>query len=537
MSNATVEIIKAVAMPVAIIVTAICVVVVVIVISRKGSPLRVKFRDWFEIDGHAKPIVGELNPPFTDAPSQNTAISTGAAALPSSTEAPIESATENRNEAPIIEAGQADTTSCFFSATDPDELKTCFTELEKDSNSFVNNDPEFWQTHYINRLHSLSKTEASGDLEKLRLENPTWIWPLINLIDFDIRAGRMNEAKKRLMDGMPHVESSGYSRLLAEGVVLLFRYFSPQEAYAFVEERTNSGISDNLVAAMVGSLANVELERDPSPANQVLREIELSLDSTRNSSLWKLAYGYGEHSQFELLAYRRYRELVLVDESTGPSLNNMGVIAHKYSREVGISHQEDAAEMGELYAIGNIASDLIKNGHLNSAARLLESTENNTTTTIVSARTAMITAVAERDKKLDALRQIAMEEGARVRQYSIDAFDMIVRRGENSPLGTYMSKDKSCTVTINKESGSLDFSSQNVNMKSMLEKKNYCYSGTIIGTSAKSTLVFPRSITSLTVVIMNNSNQFLRLNNIIVEFVENCIDIETDEVPTSAQEA
>lgn len=479
-----VEIVTAVAMPAAIIVVALCVLAVVIIFTSKRSAMRLKVRDWVEIDGHATPTP---QVPSVPEPNQMAPAIVAPSDGPISTEdsSPVEAGPARQSE-----SQERSASSLFFTAKEASELEAAFKELTADPASYVCTDREFWETWYTDRYHALDKSPSAPALHELSEAQTTWSWPSVYLMRFYSNSGRFEEAERQLNIGLARKGSKGYSNLLTEGATLYFSHVSPERAFEFIRERIAGGASDAEVSSMMTAIA---AQASPEPfGNLILREVGLGLDPSRSGDLWKLAYEYGEHTYSELISYRRYRELVLADESTSSSLNNMGVIASNYDDQLGILHQEEALAKGDPYAIGNIANRLINAGFLERAKELLDSTDDNETPTIMRARSALLDAIRARDKKLEKLRNLAAAEGNRLRAFALKAYNQWLA-GAAPPFGRYEASDGAAGLDVAGHTADCTITIADRKFQGTLSKLSLCYDGEIRSTKAGETILTSKS--------------------------------------------
>lgn len=472
-------------MPIAIIVVALSALAIVYIIALKRSALRLKFKDWFEIDGRTRAPSDDAHLLESSFPTNEM----GNQTIKKELEEVHRSGDQDTSI--VVDAADPNNGHILISTNDASELERSFKSLRDDPESLISKDIEFWETYYTKRLANLMKRDPAPALIELAANQQEWSWPLVYLVRHYSSSGRINEAKEQLEIALTRQRSTGYTQVLAEGVEFNFRVGSAEKAWAFLKERVPDA-KDSDVAAMVGTLSELEQAANPCFGNIVLTEIEVGLDNSRYNSLWKLAYGYGEHAFSELLAYRRYRELVLADESVPGSLNNMGVIAGSYESVLGTMHQEEAVEKGDLYAIGNIADRLIRAGFLERAKGLLESTDDNTTPTILRARTALQEALDERAKKVDELRELAMAEGNRVRSLALSAYGQFVDGGltEN---GDYVSAAGDASVKVSPEGALCSIHIDDRQFEGHLAKFALGYGGSVTSLKPGETLLTSQS--------------------------------------------
>jgi hypothetical protein len=501
-----VEIIKAVALPVAMIFVAVCVVIVVLLLARKGSPLRIKVKDWVEIGGGVDVETNHLARATVDH-AKVVAIQSQEA---------VDSSASTSSDETVIQPHELPADASIFDAKTLEDFEKCFRELELEEGSFVNTDIGFWQSYRATKRATFRKVSAIPELLKIFDQNKDTVWPSVDIISLYSNAGKMKEAKDHLYLALERPGASGFDSLLKEAVELLAKP-SFDQAVAFVREKVLEGASDTQVAVMVGALADHANESAPSFGNVVLRELELSLDERRFSSLWKLAHGYGSYPFLELLGYRRYRELVLADESVGPALNNMSIIAASYDDSICILHQEEAIEKQELYAIGNIAARLIAAGFLDRAKKVLEAVDDNNTPTVLRARTALQEAVEKRDKKLSRLREIAKDEGAKIRTVVVDAFKYLWIAGGVIEDGEYSSIDQKSRIEISNDKAEISLTIDGKDLSGELERDMLWFFGSvgeyksglaIVSAERRHVLAVPSGQGQLSMAMFNGDDKF-----------------------------
>lgn len=518
-TSPAVEIISAIAMPVAIIVVALSVLAIVVIFAFKRSALRLKVRDWVEIDGHSP----QSSPSTAIVPvaSQRTA-----SAFVRNEETNATDDSSETVEPGSVESKEGSASNAFLEAKTAPELEAAFKELTNDPTSYVCESREFWETWYTKRFHDLSKSQAAPALQKLSDAQSGWSWPSVYLMRLYGSSGRLEEAETQLKVGLSRPDSDGFINVLTEGAGLYYHHVSPERAWEFVKEQIAAGIPDPATASLIAAVTDLQQASEPHFGNLILREIELGLDTSRYGNLWKLAYAYGEQPYSEILGYRRYRELVLADESVSGSLNNMGVIASHYDDQLGILHQEEALERSELFAIGNIANRLIGAGFLDRAKALLDATEDKETPTISRARTALHDALEARGKKLQKLRDIATTEGNRVRTLALKAY----RQWLNStvfPLGRYQAIDGSAELVLTAATAQCTITAADRKFGGTLLKLPLGYDGsvestkpgeTILTAKSRRVLALPTSAEEITLVVFNADARFEPLGVVPVRF-------------------
>ena len=416
--NSAVAIIQAVAMPAAIIVCSVTILIIVIILSRKGSKLRLKVRDWVEVgsDGQTEKVGVQSNEDDMAVIAQRE----------------VEKIIDEEPGEVAKSSVDADEVSsplmALVDAANSEDLEVAYNACRDDPSSIVRADEEFWTTYYVQRKAKFENADENVRLIELHEQHAEWAHPIAIIIGHLVNQGQFGKAESWLSIGLKNKRSSGYPRVLSAGINLRDQSGGYEKVLEFFWSMIGD-LDDAHAASLISAVVDVREERQKSIGLNLLREVEISLDPTRSGSLWKLAYQYGERKSTELISYRRYREMLMKDKSVSASLNNMGVIAAEFSDNLGIFHQEEAIEKGDDFSVGNIANRLIAAGFLERAGSLLDRyRDNNTTPTILKARSELQMALTAQQKKLEELRDLAYSTGTKVRSAAVEAYNVVLQR-------------------------------------------------------------------------------------------------------------
>ena len=345
---------EALGWPVATTLIALVALAIVLRVTSAKGEFTFGIKDWFNI-GSKTGDTSTLSTPVLEPPEARELIGDN--------ETTAETVAEVRDE-------NTTTKSSFWTEADPSTLATEFSQF-KDSDAYQS-DPEFWESIYVDRRRELSVGDELRDLSQLSEQNPTWVWPLIFLIRRHVRLRDSVSSEAALKAALARDNTTRRRWVMREGVALYYRLFGYDKAISFCREEVNKGASDTEISTMFTHLAELSEVEEDTFSSALLREISTSFDRSQKSNLFSLAYRYGAHQTYSVVAFERYKRLGTSDKNWQSSPNNMGTALKGLSESAQNEFFEKALELGSGVAAANLARAMVDDGYIRRAELVLQ---------------------------------------------------------------------------------------------------------------------------------------------------------------------
>ena len=449
--------IKELAWPVALIAIALFFYLSILRLTKRGSLLNLKFKDWVEVSQGNSPASAEPVP------------------VPASVAGEIP-ATESLPETTSAPPAREDKRATFFTlAKTVDEVDSLFAEFKTEP-SYVANQ-EFWETYYVSHRASIAKVDEQAALEALAQANPSWVWPLSDLYHRHMRLHEFDEAEAALEQALARNNPQHHAHALRLAVDFRFQTKGLESALEFVRGTLAERLADKDAAAVLAAIADAASDDKDPFSVAIIRELSFLRDSDRKSETFDLAYALAETQRYRTRAYALYQRLFWDDERPHVR-NNMGVIIGDIDAANQRELYEDSAAKGSQVAIGNLVSALVRAGFIRRAETfLLESGKASETQDphIASALETIASAKKEASENKDQFDKRITSEDRQYREALTSALKSFVQRGFNVQDGTYVGPN--ATVNVSSGSVQVEVTDGTSSFRGSLTKKVLCFEG------------------------------------------------------------
>lgn len=459
-----IELAKALGYPIAIVIAAICFLVVIFKITSNKGSMKIGVKDWIN---------------FETDPSDSQKISNEKVGTPENESLASPSSDKeidaNEDETP---ASSVEGATHFIFAENVEGLESSF-EIFRNTDSFKN-DPDFWHSTYVDKRREMGVGDEEVELRQLAEANPEWVWPLIYLIRRYVRLHEAGKAEDCLQQAMGRSSEENARFVLREGIAYYAKLFGFERAFQFFVQNIQEKIPDRDVAAMLRSLVKFA-PSDDIFETIIYKEIASSLDFDKEE-LFDIAYAYGEVADLKIVSFERYRELYWKDKDYISAANNMGVIITD-DRAVESEYFEKAISTGDPIAHANLSRNLASAGYVARAEKLLadapsENLSSEAESALADAKAKVGTARKKLDEDLGKLEEHARNQDAKYKSLIFAAFAYLKEFSGFEIEGLFLSKDH--------EIGIFGGAEVRAGMKvgderyfGSLESKGLCYEGTI----------------------------------------------------------
>jgi len=466
----TIDLISAIAWPLAFIIIAGAAVAIVWRLTGKGGLFKLNIKDWVNFERG-------------DAPKELDRENSELVGTSQSSDDPkLDTVKELSSE--TVEEAQADkllpeSVRPFMIEDDVNKLSASFEEFKKSSEAY-NDDPEFWESFYVDKRRELGLADEETEFTNLAQSNPQWVWPLIFLVRRYIRLHDSDSAEKVLQQAISRQSSENHQWVLAEGVSLYYELFGFERAMKFVREQYCAGLTDKVSAALFRKLAVVGKKEDVF-SKAILSEVANNLDLS-NNDLFDLAYLYGAQGPFKIISFERYRELLLRDGSWPHAANNMGVIVDD-NKPLEIHYFESSLSSKSAVAYANLARNLASDGYVDRAEKLLaEAPEQDSGTTghqtMLEAQARVSKARVELDAAKLKYERFAADQDKRYKALIFASLEYFKACEHGETSGAFVSDDKQLGILITNDIQCVWRIGDNT-LSGTLSKKPLCYEGIV----------------------------------------------------------
>ncbi|NIJ15153.1 hypothetical protein [Sphingobium vermicomposti] len=460
---------EALAWPVAASIIAVVALIIVWRVTSSAGDLSFNVKDWFKLDRKASSAASEMRTEI----------------VPIQTESIDDTPTSVQTLAEVAEEDVSKKRDLFWLFDDAVQLAESFDRFKETSS--YRDDPDFWESLYVDRRRELSLGDEGPELRNLADANVTWVWPLIFLIRRFMRLHDANRAEQTLNEAIARHNSDKHHWVLREGVSFYNDLFGTERALEFCRRQLISGTTDRETSAMFDKLAEVSGSDEDTFSRAILREIVVNYDASNKNALFNLAYSYGNISETKIIAYQRYAELGTGDKRWQSSPNNMGVAIGNAEESVQNEYFEQALKLGSGIAAANLARSLAEKGYVTRAEMILEAVDDSSCDAVdmaalLDARSKVSNARSTLEKARTSFGQHAKEQDRKYRALLFAAFDFFKDHG-SAENGSFCSDDKTFTLVTDPEGATCTYKLGDITLSGRLDKKPLCYEGRISGGS------------------------------------------------------
>ncbi|WP_031440627.1 hypothetical protein [Sphingomonas sp. FUKUSWIS1] len=474
-----VKLAEAIAWPIATIVVAVVILLIVKMIISKRGKIGFSIKDWlkFEADGSKQiaesvaqaPVHAEAGlviPPPTGEAGSDAKPSMAALA-----EAPLEPPIDHGD----ISIGQ------MIDASNVTELDIAWASFQA---ADPETDKDFWTTYYIERKRELGGSGASEDLMSLAEANVTWVSPLLSMLRTAVGTHDIETAEVLIRQSLARKTKDNAALVLHSVVNAYYRMISPIKALSFYQETVAAGATSGERSAMLFALAASLESSTQTFAYHIATEMALIGDPGRASDRFSLALDYADNSRNWTMSFIRYCEIDSKSDQHIWSLNNRGVLIRDIDKEVSMDYYSRAASAGNALATSNLAAQLISDGYYAVAERLLDEIKDpgEAVEHITSTRAAALAGRRKMSTRLDEIHAFAQDETRRydaVVAKSLRSID----RSDPHPKGVFGSNDRTFMVMFDAAGAAFRVTVGSLVFDGVLPVSILAYSGNLTATS------------------------------------------------------
>lgn len=348
-----------------------------------------------------------------------------------------------------------------------------------DLSKFEEDKKDIWTGYYLGRRNTMGGTGAKEALIAAHTDNPTWIWPAVNLARLSSTVADWDQAEAYLLEALRRATGKNRATIIENLVTHEYKSKGFDEAVekarAFSNNETNS-----VVASVIDAILSIDDDNLPkgSLSVQLFRELR-QREETSLSQKFSLAYQYSDSDDTKHLGLRTYASLSEAGYSKPTCQNNLGVLYGSFgSPLLQFEHYEDGFKSGSSLAGINLATALANAGFIDRAEELLnnippdsESEANRASliSTISSARKKM----TEKRKEIRALTLSAYEPYQR----EISLISAFWKSGTSFNLGPFEGPN-ACTFDAN--AGQLKLTRSGKRWSGALTRRGFFFDGMVI---------------------------------------------------------
>ena len=271
-----------------------------------------------------------------------------------------------------------------------------------------------------------------------------------------------------------------------EAIRVYWSLIGPSKAYDLLKSLACSGVTDKDLAEMLETLSRLEDIENDVFSVAALTELEIVFDRSRHSRRFALAYRYMDRDDTKFLAHRHFRALELEEYEKAAVLNNLGVTLSSAGTAAQMIFYERAISSNEHVAAGNVASQLIHYGFIDRAKAILDSIDDNETTTVADARKALLEAFSEVNGKVEKFEKQSIEDADRFRSVLIRGFEFFKLGNSDAALGQFVSDDRTIVVNVDPQQAIVEWKGALFSYRGSLARKSLYFQGSVSATGAGS---------------------------------------------------
>ena len=458
-----VELAKAIAVPIAVIISALTIAFVAILVAFGKIELNIRVKEWFELGARSKPHDGSKADP--DLIGDTTPAET-----------PKQKDIDNDEIAQSdIEISESNIET-LVSAKD-------YQTLEREFNLFRNETTyasatEFWESWYVNKSSELQGVDGVKPLLDLAQKNTDWAIPLVLISRIQTRIGQVAEARATLEQAFAR-GGSQLEIVLSELIQFYSRHDSIEKSYNFVWERIQAGYSPGHIATLLGALQKEEAVKGDAFSSIMIREFILRFDPNASAHRFQIAHEASDHEDLSILSYEHYEELIKHYEPSADTYNNIGVIYGRLDLEATrYDYYKKALEKGSQTAASNLIQSLISDNFLVFAEEIAKnapigSDENKN---FMSAKNALMDARTDEERAVSEIRAEWDKDYRSYLRAVREALAFWQKTGDRWLKGQF-SNPEGLMLTCKSDEAICEFVIGSISYSGSLSPKPFCYEG------------------------------------------------------------
>lgn len=350
---------------------------------------------------------------------------------------------------------------------------------------FYLEDPDFWETFYVTKRRQIGVGNYVSELETLSVSNPSFIWPLIYLVQEQRELFDLKAAEEYLKTAFERSTLKNRRLVLNEAMRLYFKLSGFESAFSRLVDYLKMNLSEEERAGLFSTLGHACKSDGDADSYLILSELALVFSPEDKSARFDLAYEYAQLSRLPIPAYRHYRQLTRSPDDTAGTSNNLGVLVGEISAPLRNDFYAQSVKMGNRLAAANLARALADNGFVSVAedllARFTEGDEH--LEHYARAQAQVLSARRELEKQRSSIDGFVDTQYARYRAALMDAYRSLCREGTLLDSGVFTTSDGSHQVYLSTEGAACRLPFGAVTIEGVVPRKANCFFGSITSAS------------------------------------------------------
>jgi hypothetical protein len=455
---------EATAWPLASVVIALVLLLVIRMIITKSGKMGFSIKDWMKFEADASKQISEkvtVPEPELAKPAVEVLLPVGESGA--EPKAPVADHTDHS-------IGQ------MIEATTLADLNRAFDDFKAVVDPET--DQDFWTTYYVEKKRELGSSGAAEELRALADANPSWAGPLLSLLRSAIATHDLDAAQSLIQQALARRNKDNASTILQTVLHAYYRLISPDRALEFYQEMVSMGAtSTERTSMLVGLAANLD-KSTQTFGYRTATEMSLLVDPGRSGDRFSLAFSYAEDVRTWAPAFILYCDIDAKSEQYAWSLNNRGVLMQSQDKAISIDYYARGMAARNALASSNLARQLINDGYYALGERILDEIKEpeDAAEHIATSRAAALSGRRAMDKRLDAIVDFSRDETRRYNAILARALRSIDRT-DPPPKGVFGTVDRSVLVLFDNAGAAFRVTIGTLIFEGVLQNSVLGYSG------------------------------------------------------------